>query len=202
MVDAAVETGSCFRLQGLWRRHGRSVGGGPRAEVSRVVWAQVGDWFADVRAPTSGNEGVSWLDEAQAFSGVVRCTPTIVTWCHDLDTVRNRKGRLDTAVVEGDSDTLIERGSEYEELWKREDSGGPAAVLERRTPDGVLRGRLVTVGGVYVAVWAGRRPGGASVHVSGEGWEIETRIGSGAIPWAAVIETWSGRLPAGWERVA
>ena len=164
-------------LQGVWRREVRAVPGQPMSEVSTVVWAQVGTWFADVREPHRDGEHLSYLDEAQAFSGVVRCNGGTVTWRHDLDTRPRPPGHEDSATVELQGEVLIERGADYEERWRRDDRPGP------------------------VAVWAGRRPGGATLHFVDDGWEIETCVGAGAIPWPAVLATRSGRVPTGWGEV-
>lgn len=201
MVDPGVDERAAGWLQGVWRRELRVVPGLPECEVSRVVWAQVGEWFADVREPHPGGEHLSYLDEAQAFSGVVRCSEGTVTWRHDLDTRARMPGHEDSAEVELEGEVLIERGPDYEERWRREKQSGPVAVLERRTTSGILTGRVVTVGDVSVTVWVGRRPGGAALRFADGGWEVETCVGAGAIPWSAVLATRSGPVPPGWERV-
>jgi hypothetical protein len=202
MGDAGAGAGSLLWLQGVWRRESRTLASQPLSEVSRVVWVQVGDWFADVRDPQSNGEGLSYLDEAQAFSGVVRWADGTVKWQHDLDTKLRTPGHEDSAVVERVGELLIERGPDYEERWRRDEQPGPVAVLERRTAGGSLTARLVSVGDVSVTVWAGRSSGGAAVRFAGDGWEVETCVGARAIPWSAVLATRSGRIPAGWKRVA
>lgn len=198
---APDDDGPLPSLQGLWRREGRSVTGEPVGEVSSVVWAQVGPWFADVRQPRPGAPRLTHLDEAQAFSGAVRCSGGTVTWTHDLDSLRRRPGHEDSALVEIDGDRMVERGSGYEEVWRRDGWMGPTAVLERRDAGGALVARLVTVGDVSVVAWSGRRAGGAVLACAGEGWEVESHVGAAAIPWAAVIAARSGRVPTGWTVV-
>ena len=196
------EAGPPRWLQGVWRRELRSVDGRPGSEVSRVVWAQVGEWFADVRQPQGEGAELTYLDEAQAFSGVIRCSAeAVVTWRHDLDTMPRAPGHEDSAEVHRDGEVLIERGPRYEERWCRDGQPGPVAVLERRSPRGAVVARLVSVGDVSVAVWAGRRPGGAALRFADGGWEVETFVGSGAIPWPAVLAARSGGVPDGWEQV-
>lgn len=201
MDDAVVDAGSLRWLQGVWRRDGRALAGRLMSEESQVVWAQAGDWFADVRQPHRDAEHLSHLDEAQAFSGVVRWEAGIMTWRHDLDTKLRTGCREDSAVVEVDGEDLIERGPGYEERWRRDEQAGAAAVFERRTPGGKLAARLVSVGDLSVTVWSGRRPGGAALRFAGGGWEVEACVGTGAIPWPAVLATRSGRVPAGWDRI-
>lgn len=172
------------------------------SEVSRVVWVQVGNRFADVRQPLHDGLHLSYLDDAQAFSGVARLDDATVTWQHDLDTKPRGPAHQDSAAIERDGEILIERGTDYEERWCREGQLGPAAVLEQRAADGKIVSRVVSIGEVSVTVWAGIQPGGAELRLTERGWEVETLAGSGAIPWSAVLASRSGHVPGGWERVA
>lgn len=189
----------------MWRRVGRALDGNTPREVSDVVWAQVGRYFADVRSPAPGAEGeepeLCALDGPQAFSGWLRCEGDLVTWCHDLDTKRLPPGYQDSASLERNGATVIERGPGYLELWMRARQG-PALVLERADRTGVPTARILMVADLTVAVWRGRRAGGATLRFEDGGWEVESYVGSGAIPWPAITDAHAGRTPTGWSKVA
>lgn len=190
-------------LQGVWRRAGRVIDGRPPEEVSDVVWAQVGSYFADVRVPVAamgnGSPGLCHLDGPQAFSGSLSCNGETFTWRHDLDTNGHRASD-DCALLERKGSGVIERGAGYLEFWKRA-GRGPAAVLERLDRDGSPTARVITVADLSVAVWAGRRAGGATLRFDDGAWEVEAYVGSGAIPWLAITNIRLGRVPPGWSKV-
>ena len=192
-------------LQGVWRRAGRAIDGQPPEEVSDVVWAQVGTYFADVRVPVpasgDGSAGLCYLDGPQAFSGSLVHNGDTVTWRHDLDTEGHRNGFNDSAVLERKGSTVIERGAGYLEFWKRA-GRGPASVLERSDRTGIPTARILTVADLTVAVWSGRRAGGATLRFDDGGWEVEAYVGTGVIPWQAITDIRSGRVPPRWCRVA
>jgi len=202
-MSKAVTTKVPRWLQGVWRRAGRAVDGQPPEEVSDVVWAQVGSYFADVRVPVAamgnGSAVLCHLDGPQAFSGSLSCDGETVTWRHDLDTNGHPAGD-DCALLERKGSAVIERGAGYLELWNRAERG-PAAVLERLDRDGRPTARVITVADLTVAVWAGRRAGGATLRFDDGGWEIEAYVGTGAIPLPAIAEIRSGRVLPGWSKV-
>ena len=189
----------------MWRRVGRALDGHTPREVSNVVWAQVGRYFADVRSPATAPEPdeqeLCSLDGPQAFSGRVQFDRDKVIWCHDLDTRPLPRGYEDSASLERNGKTVIERGAGYLEVWKRA-GGGPALALERADRTGTPTARILVVGDLTVAVWSGRRSGGATVRFDDGGWEVESYIGTGAIPWPAITGARAGRPPAGWSKVA
>jgi hypothetical protein len=147
---------------------------------------------------------VSYLDSAQAFSGRVKCEGSTVTWRHDLDTRGRPDGYEDCAEVERRADVLIERGSDYLEMWRRPDTvDGPSAVFERRANGtGVLTDRLVIVSELVVVVSGGPNPGGVAIRFGDGDWDVEARVGTGQILWAAVTSARSGNPSAGWSKVA
>jgi len=175
-------------LEGAWVRASRSIGDGPPAECSDVVWLQVGRWFADLRLPRPGRRARHPFDEAQAFSGRLAVldgsgASARVAWHHDLDSLAGDGGHVgppDEATVTDRDGVLIESGDGYVEWWERsEDRTGPArgVVLEHGTgPDDPEWARLVCVDGMAVAVWAGPRPGGAWTTAA-LGWEPGRVVG-------------------------
>jgi hypothetical protein len=192
-------------LQGVWRRVGRAFDGHAPEEVSDVVWAQVGRYFADVRRPAHRADGedvqLCALDGPQAFSGRLSYSGDIATWRHDLDTTNQPRGFEESASLERKGSTVIERDPEYLELWRRV-ARGPALVIERADHKGAPAARIVMVAELAVAVWTGRGSGGATLRFDDGGWEVESYVGAGPIPWPAISDARGRRTPAGWSQVA
>jgi hypothetical protein len=122
-------------VSGAWERRGRSIGDGPRAEPSLVIWLQVGTFFTDVRLPRAGLHRSHPLDSAQAFSGTLSLESGQAMWRHDLDTARRLPGQLDHATLEADGVEMIERGAGYVEYWcPCAPASAREAVIELRHP--------------------------------------------------------------------
>jgi len=175
-------------LQGAWVRASRSIGDGPPAECSDVVWLQVGPWFADLRLPRPGRRARHPFDEAQAFSGRLAVlhrsgAAARVAWHHDLDSLAGPDGHPgppDEATVTDRHGVLIESGDGYVEWWERsEDRTGPGGgvVLEHgHGPGDPAWARVVCVDAMAVVAWAGPRPGGAW-STADLGWEPARVVG-------------------------
>ena len=154
-------------VQGAWRRQGRCLDTGSWAEVSDVLWLQVGRHFCDVRSPLPGGDSTHPLDLSQAFSGTVEVTAGDIAFFHDIDTVRRDPSHPDQSSVHRAGSVLLERGPGFEERWSLVSlPGDPVAVAELWPPDDPAAGnpvaRVVLVGDLGLAVWSGRTPGGAS----------------------------------------
>jgi hypothetical protein len=193
-------------VQGAWRRDGRCVDGGPWEEVSDVLWLQVGGHFCDLRTPLPGALSAHGLDLPQAFGGRVEVADGVITFHHDLDTVRRDPAHPDVSTVHRIGEVMYERGPGFEERWVLSSGpDDPCAMAERSGADGSVLARIVRIGAVALAVWGGSAPGGArSTHR--EGWvpeaatfPLDPAFGvEGAT--RALVE--DGPLPEGWARQA
>jgi hypothetical protein len=176
-------------VTGPWIRTARSIKDGPPDECSDVVWLQVGPWFADLRLPRPGRAPGNVFGRAHAFSGRLEILDAggpgaRVAWHHDLDSL-DRDGspaEPDSARVQVRDGCLIESGTDYVEWWDRPrhrvtGASADGRVFERGGgPDEPPSARMVCVGGMAVAVWAGPVPGGAWCDVTG-GWEPARVVG-------------------------
>ena len=208
MVESRLPT-SC--LDGAWRRAGRAVDGGPFVEQSNVLWLQTGTYFADLRVPDGPVEpAMSYLDDAQAFSGHSRYDPPRVTWLHDLDTMARPPGYEDTALVEDHGALLVERGEGYVERWQRQRISDWSIVLQRNDPgSGAPVARTVVVAHLALAVWAGPVAGGVSlVHRRGKWTEVASVGGGGAGAARRILAALEAlvegetKTAAGWQKVS
>ena len=194
-------------LGGVWVRDFRAIEGGPGREPSDVCWVQAGTYFADVRRGRPGAEVGHWLDRNQGFSGAITVEGSAITWWHDLDTMPRPPGHHDVGVVERRGDRLVERGPGYEEHWRRESTAGASpAVLELRctspgSGEGKLMARVVRVGDLAAAVWAGN-PGGGAV-LTGRGWPERCRIGGADLlgDVQRVLRQPEAQAPPPWHKV-
>ncbi|MCW2778827.1 MAG: hypothetical protein JWN17_2552 [Frankiales bacterium] len=138
---------------GAWRRAGIARGDGPLVEDERVVWLQVGDAFADLRA--GGEDPV-------AFAGRTTVEGDVVTWHHEVST---QPPATDVGRVEHRDGLLVETGTgddgrPYVEHWVPLPTTGPALAHTAqdlravRVGDHVLvvrsSGACLLVGGVVV----------------------------------------------------
>jgi hypothetical protein len=206
MNDAEERPADLPDVQGAWRRDGRRVDGGPWQEVSDVLWLQAGSHFCDLRTTLPGATSVHGLDLAQAFGGRVEVARGVITFRHDLDSMRRDPAHPDVSTVHRIADTMYERGPGFAERWvlsSRPDD--PCALAERSGADGVVLARIVRVGAVALAVWGGPEPGGAR-YTDGEHWArkpgpfpLDPALG---IDEAARAVVDGGPLPEGWARRA
>ncbi|HWE69276.1 MAG TPA: hypothetical protein VG205_02875 [Acidimicrobiales bacterium] len=196
-------------LEGVWRREGLALDGGPLVERSDVLWFQVGRFFADLRVPhTPGDPGASRLDQAQAFSGTIDYDAPRLTWRHDLDTTERPPDHADTAVVDVRDGVLLEQGEGYLEQWRQEEGAGPAMVIQRDRPgSGGVEARIVQVGDRALAVWADPTPAGAALARRPGRWSVIATVGielpadPGPEAVLQLAEDPTGRLPDGWRTV-
>lgn len=189
-------------VQGAWRRDGRRLGDGPADEVSDVLWLQVGRHFCDLRTALPGRKVTETLDLPQAFAGAVEVSVGAITFQHDLDTLTRDPAHPDVSSVHRIGEVMYERGPGFEERWVLASlPGDPAACAELWHEDSVLA-RIVRVGGVALAVWGGRAPGG-SQYSARHGWEPERASyhkRADALDADAAVAALVGAsvLPAGW----
>jgi hypothetical protein len=194
-------------VQGAWRRDGRRVDGGPWEEVSDVLWLQVGAHFCDLRTALPGVPSEHGLDVPQAFGGRVEVAHGVITFHHDLDSVRRDPAHPDVSTVHRIAEAMYERGPGFEERWvllsTRPDD--PCAVAERNGTDGSAVARIVRVGTVALAVWGGSAPGGAR-FTDRDGWApepgpfpLDPALGVDRATRALVDDD---PLPEGWARRA
>jgi len=198
-------------LQGAWRREGLARGDEPLVEQSDVLWLQTSTYFADLRIPGDPvARELDELDEAQAFSGVGSFVPPRFTWTHDIDT-RRRPRSPDTAVLDGQSALLLERGEGYVERWRREAESASVGVLEwyrgitklRRWP--APAARIVVVGHLAVGVWRSPSRAAAAFERTPAGWSMTATLGKIAQKPERLRELLRGLdeeedLAAGWIR--
>ena len=190
-------------VQGAWRRDGRCIDGGPWAEVSDVLWLQVGSHFCDLRTPRPGSPSAHGLDLPQAFGGRVELTRGAITFRHDLDSVRRDPAQPDVSTVHRIADAMYERGPGFEERWVLASGpDDPCALAERHGADGV-EARIVRIGTVALAVWGGPQPGGAR-YAENDGWAPEPgpcrRPAALGVDEAARALVVGGPLPQCWAR--
>jgi hypothetical protein len=206
MTAGRREAGTSTWLDGVWVREARSVDGGPFFECTDVHWLQVGPWFADVRVPRPRHTVSHPLDLAQGFSGVVDTNGSTVTWTHDLDTMDRPSGHRDTGYTRFDDGVLVEWEEGYEEHWRPiAPDDAPATVLECRVgSNDPVWARVVRVGTLAAAVWAGDRPGAALLSEE-RGWQATLTVGPsdgiGGIRAALSAEACARPLPPGWRRL-
>jgi hypothetical protein len=191
-------------VQGAWRRDGRCVDGGPWEEVSDVLWLQVGSHFCDLRTALPGAPSAHGLDLPQAFGGRVEVADGVITFHHDLDTMRRNPAHPDVSTVHRIDEAMYERGPGFEERWVL--SSGPidpCAVAERKGADGSVLARIVRIGAVALAVWGGSAPGGAR-FTDRDGWvaerssfPLDLALGLDRVARAVVDD---GPMPGGWAR--
>jgi hypothetical protein len=200
--DSTARPAELADVQGAWRRDGRRLRDGPAEEVSDVLWLQVGRHFCDLRTPLPGGTVTEILDLPQAFAGTVEVCAGAITFQHDLDSLARDPAHPDVSTVHRVGEVMYERGPGFEERWVLSSlPGDPVAGAELWVGDSVLA-RIVQVGGVALAVWGGRNPGGARYSVR-HGWEPERAsyrkradaLGTDAAV-AALVR--AGALPAGW----
>jgi hypothetical protein len=180
-------------------------------ERSDVLWLQTATYFADVRIPNLPIVGeLDGLDEGQAFSGVGSFVEPRFTWAHDIDTRQQHLLSSDTALLEGRSTLLLERGEDYVERWRREAEPDSVAVLEwRGEACGPAEGpaplaRIVVVGRLAVGVWRHPSPAATSLVRASTGWSTTATLGLGQEP--GLVEVMLDRMergygpPGGWVR--
>jgi hypothetical protein len=192
-------------LDGAWRRDGRRIGDGPLSEPSRVLWLQVAGYFADIRLPAAAPTGgpLTDLDRAQAFSGVTTYRAPTMVWHHDLDTLGRPPGHHDAATVTLEDAALLERGTNYLEVWRPASPPAGGAAVEMREPDSdALVGRIVVFADRAIIVLSRPRRAGVSLREDGARWQVEDKVGSVPIPWAALSAARTGRASRGWSKLA
>jgi hypothetical protein len=173
MSGAVEQPAGLPDVQGAWRRDGRCLDGGPWEEVSDVLWLQVGSHFCDLRTALPGTPSAHGLDLPQAFGGRVEVAEGVITFHHDLDTVRRDHARPDVSTVHRLAEAMYERGPGFEERWVLSSGpDDPCAVAERSGADGSAAARIVRIGTVALAVWGGSVPGGAR-FTDRDGWARE-----------------------------
>jgi hypothetical protein len=189
-------------VQGAWRRDVRRFGDGPAEEVSDVLWLQVGRHFCDLRTALPGRKVTETLDLPQAFAGIVEVSAGAITFQHDLDSLDRDPAHPDMSTVHRIGEVMFERGPGFEERWVLASlPGDPVAGAELRDGGSVLA-RVLRVGGVALAVWGGRIPGG-SQYSARRGWEPErgwSRERADALGADVAVAALVGAtaFPAGW----
>ena len=198
-----------------YRRVGRSIGGSELAEVSDVLWLQVGTKFADIRFPRAEQTFSVPLDISQAFSGTFSVIGDRMAWIHDLDTVVRPSGGMEEARFDWSDGNLVEIGDDYVEHW--DPSAQPLAVPSQvaecfaipedsaaTSLERVITARVVRIGSLAVAVWFRPWPGGALL-VSDPQWRVVSTIGNQATGVDLVVLVGAlaseVQLPFGWELV-
>jgi hypothetical protein len=209
-VNAATESTDGTRerpaeladVQGAWRRDVRRLWDGPAEGVSDVLWLQVGRHFCDLRTALPGRTVTEMLDRSQAFAGIMEVSAGTISFQHDLDSLARDPGHPDVSTVHRVGDVMYERGPGFEERWVLTSlPGDPVAGAELWSGGSVLA-RIVRVGGVALAVWGGRIPGGAQ-YSARHGWEPERalhRERAAALDTDAAVAALVGRgvFPSGW----
>jgi hypothetical protein len=189
-------------VQGAWRRGGRRLRKGPAVEVSDVLWLQVGRHFCDLRTALPGRTVTEMLDLPQAFAGVVKVSAGTIAFQHDLDSLARDPAHPDVSTVHRVGEVMFERGPGFEERWVLASlPDDPVAGAELRASGSVLA-RVLRVGGVALAVWGGREPGGAQYSAL-RGWEPERssyreRADALGTELAVAALVGAGAFPAGW----
>jgi hypothetical protein len=115
-------------LVGAWTRSRLVVGGAQCVDRSRVLWLQTEDWYAHVQIPHRSRPG--WGPEAilsrpWAFAGPSTWRPPVMTWHHQLDSMR--EPITESSPLEGKGDLVVEAGSfrwagvtiPFREEWRR-----------------------------------------------------------------------------------
>jgi hypothetical protein len=189
-------------VQGAWRRDVRRFGDGPAEEVSDVLWLQVGRHFCDLRTALPGRKVTETLDLPQAFAGVVDVSAGAITFHHDLDSLARDPAHPDVSTVHRVGEVVYERGPGFEERWVLTSLPGDPVAGAELWFGGAVLARIVRVGGVALAVWGGRIPGGAQ-YAARHGWEPERasyrKRGDALETDAAVAALVApNALPAGW----
>jgi hypothetical protein len=165
-------------LQGAWRRDGRTLSDDPPVEVADVLWLQVGRFFCDLRTPYPPDEPTHVLDQPQAFSGTVTIGQGRISFHHDLDSLPRDPAHPDEGTVHRKDYVMYERGPGFEERWVAASlPGDDFAIAELRQPGagGAPWARLIRIGSVALAVWAGATPGGAQ-FTKANGWLAERKL--------------------------
>jgi len=195
-------------LQGAWRRDGRSLSDHPLVEVADVLWLQVGRYFCDLRTRLAPDEPTHVLDQPQAFSGTVIVSEGRISFHHDLDSLARDPAYPDEGTVHRKENVMYERGPGFEERWVAASlPGDDIAIAEFRPPgvgDGAPLARLLRIGPVVVAVWAGATAGGGQ-FTKAKGWLAERLLhGDGSTmssDEAAHCIGLEEPLPSGWVSV-
>jgi hypothetical protein len=101
-------------LVGAWTRSRLIVDGAQCTDRCRVLWLQTANWYADVRIPSragvwrqGGPEAV--FARPWAFAGQARWDPPVMTWQHQLDSMR--EPIADSNPLDRMGDLLVEAGS-------------------------------------------------------------------------------------------
>ena len=117
-------------LVGAWTRSRLVVDGARCVDRSRVLWLQTVDWYAHVQIPyhseiSSSGGPEATLSRPWAFAGTSTWRPPVMTWHHQLDSMR--EPITESTPLEGAGDLLIEAGSfkwaglaiPFREEWRR-----------------------------------------------------------------------------------
>jgi hypothetical protein len=168
VIDPPERPSELVDLQGGWRRDGRTLGDSASSEVTDVLWLQVGRYFCDLRIPRPGPDPTNVLDLAQAFSGTVTLATGAISFRHDLDSLARDPAHPDEGTVHRQHDVMYERGIGFEERWVMTTSPSDAVGVAERPSSNAAPAtplaRLVRIGPLALAVWAGQTPGGAQYN--------------------------------------
>jgi hypothetical protein len=117
-------------LVGAWTRARLIVDGAQCRDQCRVLWLQTSDWFADLRIPSCPHDCSVGRPEAifarpWAFAGRASWEPPVMTWQHQLDSMR--EPIIDSIPLDRKGDLLVEAGSfkwagldiPFREEWRR-----------------------------------------------------------------------------------
>jgi hypothetical protein len=176
--------------------------------VSDVLWLQAGRHFCDLRRALPGHGSSHPLDLPQAFSGTVEVAAGEIAFFHDIDSVVRDASHPDQSTVHRAGEVLMERGPGFEERWVLVSlPGDDVAVADLWMLDDPASGsstaRVVRIGGLALAVWGGRTPGGAR-YSNHSAWEAEGSTGPSnpalRIDEAVRALVYGDALPGGWAR--
>jgi hypothetical protein len=206
-VSSTVELpANLIDIQGAWHREGRALDGGAYDEPSDVLWLQVGRHFCDLRTVLPGAQPASVLDQAQSFSGTVQVAAGEISFHHDLDSLDRDPAHPDQGTVHRLGPAMYERGPGFEERWMLSSlPGDETAVVEFVAVGGEgVSARLIRIGSLALAVWAGAESGGALFRLNGALTLIRGAlplVDSSDIAHAALAVGAGDPLPSGWVAV-
>jgi hypothetical protein len=154
-------------LCGLWRRRSIRFADGHHDDTTVVYWLQTPSAFADIRIPADRppvgeRDGLDQLTDGEllaltrqaGFAGWTELSGTRCRWHRQID-YQPPSGLPDEGLLHRGDGVLVEEGvhEPYLEIWEAVPCGAapsPAALAPAQRAAASARGRLVTLGNVFL----------------------------------------------------